>query len=105
MKKTKKFSKLLALALAVVMMMGMAVTASAAGVTGDGSSAVTSSITITKKVTTDGDTYKPNTTFTYTVKEAESGSYTDANGTTYTVLGGLIWRVDNNIYFIFTFSI
>lgn len=46
------------------------------------------SITVNKKVTTDGNTYAPNTTFTFTVENGEAGSY-DGNPVYAGVDGGL----------------
>lgn len=42
----------------------------------------------TKTVTTDGNTYAPNTSFGYTVTNGEAGSITDANNKTVPVLAG-----------------
>lgn len=42
----------------------------------------------TKTVTTDGNTYAPNTSFGYTVTNGEAGSITDANNNTVPVLAG-----------------
>lgn len=64
MKRTNLAKKLTAIAMTGVMVMSMGMTAFAAdGITG---------IDVKKTVTTDGNTYAPNTTFTFTIAEGEA---------------------------------
>lgn len=64
MKRTNLAKKLTAMAMTGVMVMSMGMTAFAAdGITG---------IDVKKTVTTDGNTYAPNTTFTFTIAEGEA---------------------------------
>ncbi len=56
-------------------------------------------IPFTKTVTTDGDTYAPDTTFEFEIKSAEADSLEDTEGGTITTIegpeGGLIWTDDD----------
>lgn len=87
MKKGTIAKKLSAIVLAGAMLTSMGMTLSAEGVTGDGAAAVTS-VPVTKTVTTDGNTYAPNTVFTIDVATAEAGEY-DGNEVYAGVDGGL----------------
>lgn len=80
MKRTNLAKKLTAMAMTGVMVMSMGMTAFAAdGITG---------IDVKKTVTTDGNTYAPNTTFTFTIAEGEAD--TVSGKTVYAgVAGGL----------------
>ena len=80
MKRTNLAKKLTAMAMTGVMFMSMGMTAFAAdGITG---------IDVKKTVTTDGNTYAPNTTFTFTIAEGEAD--TVSGKTVYAgVAGGL----------------
>ena len=80
MKRTNLAKKLTAMAMTGVMFMSMGMTAFAAdGITG---------IDVKKTVTTDGNTYAPNTTFTFTI--AEGAADTVSGKTVYAgVAGGL----------------
>ena len=80
MKRTNLAKKLTAIAMTGVMVMSMGMTAFAAdGITG---------IDVKKTVTTDGNTYAPNTTFTFTIAEGEAD--TVSGKTVYAgVAGGL----------------
>lgn len=75
MKKKNLVKSLSAMLLAGVMLVSAGAAASAAGVTGTGD-AVTA-IPVAKTVTTDGDTYAPNTTFTISVEPGSAGSFND----------------------------
>lgn len=79
--------KLSAVMLAGAMLASMGMTSSAEGVTGNGEGAVTA-VPVTKIVTTDGNTYAPNTTFTIEVATAAAGEY-DGNVVYEGVAGGL----------------
>ncbi len=72
--KRKLLSRVSAVAMASAMMVSMfGMSASAAGVTtGDD----IESVTYKKTVTTDGNTYAPNTTFTFTVSNGDAGTLT-----------------------------
>lgn len=65
----------------MVSMVGMTAFAqgSTSPITGDGESGITS-INITKTITTDGNTYAPNTTFTITVDEGAGKTFNDGKG-------------------------
>ena len=80
MKRTNLAKKLTAMAMTGAMVMSMGMTAFAA----DG----IESIDVKKTVTTDGNTYAPNTTFTFTIAEGEAD--TVSGKTVYAgVAGGL----------------
>lgn len=71
---SKKLGVALLTGAVVVSMAGMNV--SAEGVTGSGTTSVTQ-VPISKTVTTDGDTFAPNTTFNFEVATAAAGEFND----------------------------
>ncbi len=85
MRKKRLVNVLTSAALTAALVMSMGMTAMAdTGVTGSGTTGV-EEISVTKTVTTDGKTYQPNTTFSYTVSGGDAGTYTvtksDGSGT------------------------
>lgn len=78
MKRNMLAKKLTAALLTGTMVMSMGMTAFAA----------TQSVTITKKVTTDGKTYAPNTTFNFKISQGESGTITGEGEKTVVVYAG-----------------
>lgn len=75
------YKKIAAFVLAGTMAIGMSATALAAGVSTSTEEEGVSSITITKKVETDGNTYAPNYTFNFSVESGPAGDY-DGNKVT-----------------------
>ena len=75
------YKKIAAFVLAGTMAIGMSATALAAGVSTSTEEEDVSSITITKKVETDGNTYAPNYTFNFSVESGPEGDY-DGNKVT-----------------------
>lgn len=75
------YKKIAAFVLAGTMAIGMSATALAAGVSTSTGEADVSSINITKKVETDGNTYAPNYTFNFSVEPGPAGDY-DGNKVT-----------------------
>ncbi len=83
----KKFAATALAGVLAVSMMGMSV--SAAGSTSGTETNPVESVSFTKYVLTDGDTYAPNTTFYFTVTPAEAGTDNDGNTTKAGVVDGL----------------
>lgn len=75
------YKKIAAFVLAGTMAIGMSATALAAGVSTSTEEEGVPSITITKKVETDGNTYAPNYTFNFSVESGPAGDY-DGNKVT-----------------------
>lgn len=90
MKHTRKTLRRFAASfLAVMLLAALAIVpAGAAGVTTGSSDASITSITVSKDVTTDGNTYAPNTSFTIAVEEGQGGTFNDGT-TVQTALPGV----------------
>lgn len=74
--------------MAVAVMTG-AMMVSMLGMTAFAETSAITSVDLVKKVTTDGDTYAPNTSFTFTVAKADKGDY-DGNVVYEGIEGGLV---------------
>lgn len=87
MKMNKTIGRVATTLVATAMLASLAAPAYAAGVTAGTEAQPVTSVTITKTVETDGNTYAPNATFTFNVEEGAGKTFNDGTGNVTAVAG------------------